>query len=99
MACEDAVFLAFFNRFEFEEPKLSKKKKKKIKNRKETRITADISDYCIAHPSIHLTVFLSCRPLQCHARIQKFFKGGGGEENFERKMFVDTRINACTHKN
>ena len=20
------------------------------------------------------------------------------EENFERKMFVDTRINACTHK-
>ena len=34
------------------------------------------------------------------ARIQKFFKGGGGveEENFERKMFVDTPINACTHK-
>ena len=25
-----------------------------------------------------------------------FFKGGGG--NFERKMCVDTRINACTHK-
>ena len=33
------------------------------------------------------------------ARIQKFFKGGIEEENFERKMFVDTRINACTHKN
>ena len=30
-----------------------------------------------------------------------FQKEGGGveEENFERKMFVDTRINACTHKN
>ena len=25
--------------------------------------------------------------------------GGVEEENFERKMFVDTRINACTHKN
>ena len=34
------------------------------------------------------------------ARIQKFFKGGGVEkENFERKMFIDTRINTCTHKN
>ena len=34
------------------------------------------------------------------ARIQKFFKGGGvKEEIFERKMFVDTRINACIHKN
>ena len=32
------------------------------------------------------------------ARIQKFFKGGVEEENFERKMFVYTRINACTHK-
>ena len=28
-----------------------------------------------------------------------FQRGGGDEENFERKMFVDTRINACTHKN
>ena len=29
-----------------------------------------------------------------------FSKGGGvEEENFERKMFFDTRINACTHKN
>ena len=29
-----------------------------------------------------------------------FQRGGGGEkENFERKVFVDTRINACTHKN
>ena len=29
-----------------------------------------------------------------------FQKGGVvEEENFERKMFVDTRINACTHKN
>ena len=40
------------------------------------------------------------RPVQ--ARIQKFFKGGGGievEETFKKKMFVDTRINACTHKN
>ena len=27
-------------------------------------------------------------------------KGGGVEgENVERKMFVDTCINACTHKN
>ena len=34
------------------------------------------------------------------ARIQNFFKGGWiEEENFERKMYVDTRINACTHKN
>ena len=34
------------------------------------------------------------------ARIRKFFKGGedAGEEIFERKMFVDTRNNACTHK-
>ena len=24
---------------------------------------------------------------------------GGEEEKFERKMFVDIRINACTHKN
>ena len=30
-----------------------------------------------------------------------FQKGGGGVEgeNFERKMVVDTCINACTHKN
>ena len=28
-----------------------------------------------------------------------FQRGGVEEENFERKMFVDTRINACTHKN
>ena len=34
------------------------------------------------------------------ARIQKIFKGGVGEEEiFQRKMYVDTRINACTHKN
>ena len=35
------------------------------------------------------------------ARIQKFFKGVGEdeEENFERKMFVYTRFNACSHKN
>ena len=35
------------------------------------------------------------------ARIQKIFKGRVEEENFERKMFLDTctRINACTHKN
>ena len=32
---------------------------------------------------------------------RNFSKGGGGgeEENFERIMFDDTRINACTHKN
>ena len=30
----------------------------------------------------------------------EIFKGWGvEEENFERKMFVDTCINACTHKN
>ena len=31
----------------------------------------------------------------------EIFQGGGGveEENFERKMYVDTRSNACTHKN
>ena len=32
----------------------------------------------------------------------EIFQRGGGEveeENFERKMFVDKRINACTHKN
>ena len=30
---------------------------------------------------------------------RNFSKGGGIEEEiFERKMFVDTRINACTHK-
>ena len=28
-----------------------------------------------------------------------FQRGGVEEENFEREMFVDTRINACTHKN
>ena len=29
-----------------------------------------------------------------------FQRGGGGiEENFERKIFVDTRINACKHEN
>ena len=32
------------------------------------------------------------------ARIQKLFKWGVEEENFERKMFVDTRIKAYTHK-
>ena len=41
--------------------------------------------------------------LLLQARIKKFFKSkvGGGveEENFERKMFVDTLINACTRKN
>ena len=31
--------------------------------------------------------------------VKKIFKGGGDEENFERKMFVDTSIKACTHKN
>ena len=36
---------------------------------------------------------------QYQARIQNFFKGEVEEENFERKIFVDTRINACTHKN
>ena len=29
---------------------------------------------------------------------RNFSKGGGEEENVERKMFVDTRINACKHK-
>ena len=29
----------------------------------------------------------------------EIFQRGVGEENFERKIFVDTRINACTHKN
>ena len=29
-----------------------------------------------------------------------FQRGGGGEEEkLKRKMFADTRINACTHKN
>ena len=28
-----------------------------------------------------------------------FQKEGVEEKNFERRMFVDTRINACTHKN
>ena len=27
------------------------------------------------------------------------FQKGVEEENFKRKMFVDTRINACTHEN
>ena len=32
--------------------------------------------------------------------VSKNFQGGGGiEEKFIKKMFVDTRINACTHKN
>ena len=35
--------------------------------------------------------------LDTQARIQKFFKGGE-EENYDRKMFVETHINACTHK-
>ena len=29
----------------------------------------------------------------------EIFQRGVEEENFERKMFVDTRINSCTHKN
>ena len=29
----------------------------------------------------------------------EIFQKGVEEENFERKMFVDKRINACTHKN
>ena len=29
----------------------------------------------------------------------EIFQRGIEEENFERKMSVDTRINACTHKN
>ena len=40
--------------------------------------------------------------LHIDRRGSRFFsKGGGGveEEIFERKMFVDTRINVCTHKN
>ena len=42
----------------------------------------------------------SCGISKIQARIQKFFKEGGGveEENLERKMFVDTRNNACLHK-
>ena len=38
---------------------------------------------------------------RAQAWIQKFIKRGGGveKENFERKMFVSTRIIACTHKN
>ena len=35
---------------------------------------------------------------KAQARIQKFFKGGGEEEKLDRKMFVDTRINACNIK-
>ena len=29
----------------------------------------------------------------------EIFQRGVEGENFERKMFVDTRIKACTHKN
>ena len=29
----------------------------------------------------------------------EIFQRGVEEKNIERKMFVDTRINACTHKN
>ena len=30
---------------------------------------------------------------------QEIFQWGVEEETFERNMFVDTHINACTHKN
>ena len=40
-----------------------------------------------------------CFGFEKQAQIQKFFKEGVEEENFERKMFVYTCINACTHKN
>ena len=44
----------------------------------------------------------TCMTMYMHtgADAEVFQKGGGVEgENFERKMFVDTCINACTHKN
>ena len=50
-------------------------------------------------PPYRITQFKLTQVLQ--ARIQKFFKGGGGlrRKILKRKMLVDTRINACTHKN
>ena len=45
-------------------------------------------------------IFKSCQFIFINSRLsQKFFKGGVEEENFERIMFVDTCLNACTHKN
>ena len=48
-------------------------------------------------------IFLMCVCLQVTGADPEIFKrgGGGGVEghNFERKMFLDTRINACIHKN
>ena len=35
----------------------------------------------------------------CTGADPEIFQSGIEEENFERKMFVDTRINACTNKN
>ena len=48
---------------------------------------------------ISLHAWLELSKKKTKAQIQKFFKGQVEDENFERKMFVDTRINACTHKN
>ena len=57
------------------------------------------------HPRRHRTY--NCGSLQ-NVRVllrhgsgadPEIFQRGVEEENFERKMFADTRINACTHKN
>ena len=42
---------------------------------------------------------VTCSYKNADADPEIFQRGGGEEENFERKMFVDTRINVCTHKN
>ena len=52
--------------------------------------------FYICQKLIYVHVYVT---MHVQAQIQKFFKRGVEEDNLERKMFVDTRINACTYKN
>ena len=51
----------------------------------------------VIHSFSQENIFFTQKPVQ--ARIQEIFQRGVEVENFKRNMFVDTRINACTHKN
>ena len=59
--------------------------------------------YTQCHLSLYYSFILLLKHFQktLTRRGSRNFSKGGGEENFERKMFVDTRtyINVCTHTN
>ena len=57
--------------------------------------------YMYRDPDFYISVIMQiCRLIVATGADPEIFQRGGIEEkNVERKTFVDTRINACTHKN